>query len=159
MAMAGATASRGMDIAIPSVSAAINTTSPAISPYRSRTTQRSARWRVVSLSGSDDHHPLSVLSNSLVRDLTGVHSIQPVRSRHAAICHAGHHRPPFAFCTISQSLETRLLSYRLGGQHDRRSCGGWLIKSFVGVRSTTPALRATPPNLGGEFVTLLRSAA
>ena len=33
----------------------------------------------------------------------------------------------------------------LGGQHDRRSCEGWLIKLIDGVRSTTPALRATPP--------------
>jgi hypothetical protein len=40
---------------------------------------------------------------------------------------------------------------RLGGQHDRRSCEGWLIKLTDGFRSTTPALRATPPNLGGHI--------
>jgi hypothetical protein len=27
----------------------------------------------------------------------------------------------------------------LGGQHDPRSCGGRLIKSIVGIRSTAPA--------------------
>ena len=49
------------------------------------------------------------------------------------------------------SFQKRKCPPSLGGQHDRRSCEGWLIKLTGGIRSTTPALRATPPNLGGEI--------
>src|SRR5262245_26072057 len=79
----------------------------------------------------------------LLRWWVGYGSFNPLKTRKRQVRRGG--------CAIKKCREATVERRRRGGYRGRYSGFSASLESWISSRGTTPALRATPPNLGGEF--------